>query len=434
MELKVLCVFSFLLLGCIFAGIPLLAALAAGYFLFFGYGRYRGYGGASLLQMSLEGVRMVKNILLLFILIGILTALWRAAGTIPAIVYYAAGLIQPSVFLVLAFWLNSVVSFLTGTSFGTAATMGVVCMTVASSLGIDTVWAGGAVLSGAYFGDRCSPVSSSALLVAELTQTDIFHNVRLMMKTALVPFAATSAVYGAAGWYLPVGPAAASADIGALFSSHFAIDGLVLLPAAVILVFMIGRASVKKAMLVSIAAAAVISIVYQQASWQEILSVSLTGYYADDPVLGAMINGGGIWSMAEVTAIVCLSSSYAGLFEGTGLLLPVKEKAEWLGKKISPAAAVLASAAATAAITCNQALAVVLTRQLCEKAEPDRQRLAILLENTVIVICGLIPWSIAAAVPLASIGASSQSIFTALYLYLIPAWTLFLTWNKKDWL
>ena len=116
--------------------------------------------------MALGGVKTVSGILLTFLVIGVLTAFWRASGTIPVIVCYASGLIRPSVFLLMSFLLNCGISFLTGTSFGTAATMGVICASMGSAMHISPVLTGGAVLSGAFFGDRCSPLSTSALLVA----------------------------------------------------------------------------------------------------------------------------------------------------------------------------------------------------------------------------------------------------------------------------
>ena len=106
---------------------------------------------------------------------------------------------NPSVMILMAFLLNALVSVLTGTAFGTAATMGVICMTMAKAMGCNEILAGGAILSGVFFGDRCSPVSTSALLVSELTHTNIFDNIRLMVRTAIVPLILTCAFYGVCG-------------------------------------------------------------------------------------------------------------------------------------------------------------------------------------------------------------------------------------------
>ena len=175
--------------------ISLLFALLLGYVIFALYAIRKGFSLPEVLGMSAQGVPAAKNILTTFVLIGILTSLWRAGGTIPAIVCYSVRVMEPRLFLVCSFLLNCLVSFLTGTAFGSAATMGAVCMTMAAALGADPLMTGGAILSGVYFGDRCSPVSTSALLVADLTGTDLFGNIRQMLRTCLVPFALAAGLY-----------------------------------------------------------------------------------------------------------------------------------------------------------------------------------------------------------------------------------------------
>ena len=95
-ETAVLVVFAVTLIGCILAGIPILAALALGYLIFFAYTLSRGYTVRDILGMSWKGIKTAKNILITFLLIGMLTALWRQAGTIPAIICYTIHLIKPS--------------------------------------------------------------------------------------------------------------------------------------------------------------------------------------------------------------------------------------------------------------------------------------------------------------------------------------------------
>lgn len=170
---------------------------------------------------------------------------------------------EPRLFLVCSFLLNCLVSFLTGTAFGSAATMGAVCMTMAAALGADPLMTGGAILSGVYFGDRCSPVSTSALLVADLTGTDLFGNIRQMLRTSLVPFALAAGLYLLFGLSSPA--AGQAADIAPLFALEFRLGPLPLIPAALILVLSALRVRVKAAMLASIAAAAVLCLAYQGA-------------------------------------------------------------------------------------------------------------------------------------------------------------------------
>ena len=135
MELLVFSLFAAALLVCVIFHISLLFALLLGYVIFALYAIRKGFSLPEVLGMSAQGVRAAKNILTTFVLIGILTSLWRAGGTIPAIVCYSVRVMEPRLFLVCSFLLNCLVSFLTGTAFGSAATMGAVCMTMAAALG-----------------------------------------------------------------------------------------------------------------------------------------------------------------------------------------------------------------------------------------------------------------------------------------------------------
>lgn len=409
-------------MGCIVSGVNILYALVAGYVIFCLYGLKRGHSLFELLQMSLSGVRTVKNILIIFVLIGMITALWRGAGTIPVIICYAAALIHPSIFLLLTFLLNCLVSILTGTAFGTAATMGVICMSMAAAMGMNPRYVGGAVVSGIFFGDRCSPVSTSALLVSELTKTDIFRNIRRMIVTAAVPFGLTCSIYLLLGIFS--GGDGEVMDVRVLFERKFMLHWIMALPAAMILALSAFRVNVKITMVASIVTASLLCLTAQQMSPAGLVQMIFAGYHSEDLKLAAMLDGGGIFSMVRVTVIVCLSSSYAGIFEGTGLLVNMKRLIGELSARITPFGSIFLVSALTSMVACNQTLAIMLTHQLCRELEPDQETMASHLENTVVVTAPLVPWSIAGAVPLATISAPAASLLAACYLYLVPLWNL----------
>lgn len=429
LETMVLLSFILALAVCLFTGASILYALAAGYVIFFVYGLKKGHRAEAVFRMSVSGIKTVKNVLMIFGLIGLITALWRAAGTIPVIVCYSARLIYPSAFLLLTFVLNAMLSVLTGTSFGTAATMGVICMSIGRSLQMDPVYVGGAILSGAYFGDRCSPVSSSANLVCDLTKTDIFDNIRGMIRTAWVPTVLTCLIYLFLG--RSMGTGAEMMDVEQLFAESFQLHWSAVLPAAVILVLSALKIPVKRTLLISILLALVLSITLQGMKPAEILPILIFGYKTSNSNLAAMVNGGGLVSMLRATAIVMLSSSYAGIFEGTGLLSNIQKQIEGLSKKITSFGCTLFVSVLTSMVACNQTLSVMLTSQLCRKTQPDAKQFALDLENTVIVLAPLVPWSIAGAVPLAAVGAPTAGILAACYLYLLPLWNLIAAVRRK---
>lgn len=422
LELFVMMAFIVVLMGCVIFDISIVYALVVGYAIFFLYGVKRGFGAKRVFLMSVDGVKTVKNLLITFLLIGVVTALWRASGTIPMIICYAAKLIHPSAFIMITFLLNVLLSLLTGTSFGTSATMGVICMTMAVAMGLNPLYVGGAILSGVFWGDRCSPVSTSALLVSELTETDLYSNIKGMLKTGLVPTILACVIYLVLG--MISGGNGAIMDMNALFSDGFELHWILVLPAVLILVLAACRVKVKRTLLISAAAAAILAAWIQKIPVLELVKIMLFGYETEIPELASMMNGGGVSSMVRTAVIVGLSSSFSGIFEGTGLLVSMKQYVAKISEKATPFGATCLIAAITSMISCNQTLAIILSHQLCRNIEPDKEKMALYLEDTVVVMAPLVPWSIAGVVPLTTVGAPSASVLFACYLYILPLWQL----------
>ncbi len=429
LETVILGLFIAGLISCVGFGLSIFYALFFGLALFWAYGLLKKHRVSKMFTMTFSGIKTVLTVTLVFIMIGGLTAIWRAAGTIPYIIYYASKVILPQTFIFATFILCCLISMLMGTSFGTAATMGVICMMMGKAMGISPVWIGGAVLAGGFFGDRNSPMSTSALLVSQLTGTDIFNNVKLMIKSALVPLILTCAVYLAVGFTMKKG--GSSTDAASLFAEHFNLIWVTVIPAALIIVLSAFRVSVKITVVVSVVCGSIVCMAVQGSGFVPMLKILLLGYKAPDEKLGAMLNGGGILSMLKPAAIVLLSSSYSGIFEGTGLLSGIKKYIHILAERINPFGAYILTSFFTAMISCNQSLAVILTHQLCGDTAKTKDEMALSLENSAVIISPLIPWCIAGAVPLAAIGAPESSILSACYLYLLPAF-YYITQFKKQ--
>ncbi len=421
MEIVTLALFCLALLVCVIFDVSVLYALGVGLVVFGAYAKLENHSFKSIIGMIFNGIKTSKNILVNFLLIGLLTASWRFGGTIAFIISSASELISPQIFVLMTFVLNAFVSFLMGTSFGTSATMGVICMTMAKSMGLNPVIVGGAMLSGALWGDRCSPVSTSALLVSELTETDIFNNIKNMFRTAAIPTAITCVIYLILG--MSAETESAVPDLKAMFSAEFNLHPLAVIPAVVILALSLLKIKTKYVLLASLASAFIVGVTVQGEGFVEALKMLIVGYEAETEALQKMMNGGGLVSMLNATAIVCISSAYSGIFSATGLLDSLKEKIAKLGEKETPFGATMTTSALTSLISCNQTLAIILTHQLCNGMEKDKNRAAINLENTAVVISPMVPWSIAATVPLTSSGAPTASILTAVFLYILPLWS-----------
>ena len=406
------------LLVCLALGGNILYALSAGLVIFVFYGKKQGYSWRALGKMIGAGVKTSGSVLLVFQLIGVLTAFWRACGALPLIICCAVDLIQPKILLLMTFLLNCGVSVLTGTAFGTAATMGTICVSVGVSMGMDPLLLGGAMLSGVYFGDRCSPVSTSALLVSELTGTDIYDNIRCMVKTGLVPFLLSCAAYLALG--LSRGDGGAKADLWPLYGREMTLLPIMCLPAVLILVLAAFRVKVKRAMAASILASLLLCVILRHMDALTLLKTAIFGYTAADAAVGAMLNGGGIISMVRVALIVMISSAYSGIFRETGLLDRLCERITVLSERTSPYTSMLLTALLTGLVACNQTLTIILTHQLCAPSQKDGEEFAINLEDSAVLVAPLIPWSIAGATPLSTVGAPMTGMAFACFLYILP--------------
>ena len=419
----VILLFSLSLIVCLLLKYSVIYALIVGYIIFITYGFMKGHNLIVLIKKSFEEVLTVKNILLVFVLIGMITALWRASGTIAFIVYMGSKLISPSILILLTFLLCSILSVLIGTSLGTAATMGVICASIGKTMGINPYYVGGAVLSGIYFGDRCSPMSTSALLIAELTKTNLYTNIKLMIKTSIIPFVMTCLFYLFLGFNSTVSNI--NVDVTEIFKQNYNLNIIVIIPAILIIILSILKINVKKTMLVSIIISFIIAMFIQRDSIVVLINYCIFGYHHPNEKLNLMMKGGGILSMVNVSLIVGISSSYSGIFKETKMLVSLKGYLKEFSKKTSNYFVIFLSSIVSGAIACNQSLGTILTNELCGELV-EKQKMAITLENTVILLVGLIPWNIAMDVPLKAIDVGFVSGFFAFYLYFLPLWNLFL--------
>ncbi|MCH4053683.1 MAG: sodium:proton antiporter [Atopobiaceae bacterium] len=414
--------FVVLLVGGTAVSVPLPAILACGLALFVFHGLAHGIRLRDLARAAAGSARSVGSMLALFVVVGALAASWRAAGTIATIVCWSSALIRPGTAIVAAFLMCCLMSMLLGTAFGTAATMGVICMAIAHAMGANELLVGGAVLSGCYFGDRCSPMSTSAVLVSRLTGTDLFDNVGRMLRTGLVPFALSCVAYAALGTVF--GGGTALAGIGSRLAGAYSIGWASALPALVVVVLSLMRMNVLVTMSASLACACATCVLCQGVSPASLPGMLVFGYQASQSAVARIMDGGGVVSMANVMAVIAISSCYAGIFRRTGLIDGAEGAVTRLSRHSTPFFGVLATSVASCMVACNQTLAIMLTRELCGNTEGSEKALALDLENSVVIISPLVPWSISNVAVLTSAGAPALSLAAAAFCYLLPLWTL----------
>ena len=427
-ELLTIFLFAFVLILSIVFNFNLIFALLIGFVIFVLFGLYRKVPFSILLKEAFLSALKVKNLVITFFIIGFLTGVWRASGTISTIVYYGITFLNPKYFIFFTFFLNGIVSTLIGTSFGTSATMGVICISIARVMNVDLYLTAGAVLSGCYVGDRCSMLSTSAMLVAESTNTYIYDNIKLMIKTSILPILVTSLIYILLGFKENVGEV--SLTVLDLFEKNFTLDFVTLIPAILVIVLALFKFPVKKTIIISALTSFVIALVAERVPFFELVKYSVFGYELKDEVLNEMIKGGGFLSMVRAMTIVFISSSYLGIFKVSHLTEGILSLIKKFSDRVNVFFVMIVSSFVTALISSNQTLGILLVNDLFKDVVEDRKR-AIYLENSIVTIAGLIPWNIACSYILGNLEVGSKSVIYAFYLMLIPFINLIMIKKKK---
>jgi len=418
-----------LLIFSVLNGIFLAYPLMVGIIIFIIVAVRRGNTLKQMLSLAFNGGMKSLIVIRIIILIGAITAIWMVSGTVPAIVYYGIQLLRPNIFILSAFLTSCFVSFLIGTSFGTSGTIGIALMVVAKSGDANLSVTAGAIIAGAYFGDRCSPMSSSASLVAHLTNTNIYGNIKNMFKTSIVPFALSVVFYAIMSIIFPLHSSAKGLNNEII--KAFNVNMIVLLPALIILIFSIFKINVKLSMIVSIIIAFLLGIFIQHESILNCIKFIIFGYGMDkSSPLYTIIKGGGIVTMMKTSLVIFLGSAFAGVIEGSKILNIVEVLTLKANSRYEVFINVTILSIFTAALGCSQVFAVMLThilnKKAYEKIQLDNSFLAIDLENTAIMISALIPWNIALLAPLIILGANASCIPYLFYIYMVPITNLVL--------
>ncbi|WP_027128380.1 Na+/H+ antiporter NhaC family protein [Fusobacterium perfoetens] len=382
----------------------------------------------SIVNVSIEYSKKSKIVLMVFMFVGALTASWLASGTIPGIIYYGIKFINPNLFIFFSFLITSIVAFFLGSSFGAVSTIGVALMAIARSGNIDVNIVGATIISGIYFGDRWSPLSSSANLVASLTGIDIYTNLKNMIKSMIIPYILTSIFYIFLSKNYVLNTS--ESNLLVLLEDVYNIDvRFIFIPVISIIIFSLLRINVRKSMAVSIILASIVAIFVQGENILKIFEYLLLGFYKfNGTSLETIIKGGGVKSMLNASALIIVSCSLVGVFEQLNILNYIKSKIQNVKTRGELFKNTVLVSIITGIVGANQTIAVIMTEQIIESVYDDkkieRKDLAKDIENTAIVLPAITPTNIACYVPCTMLGISNvQFIPFAVYIWLIPLCT-----------
>ena len=414
------------LLSCMILKQDLVYGLLVGMAAFMAAAVHSGWKLKDVLHMMWTGIRESFIVVWVLLIIGAMTGIWRGSGTIQLLVIYGTELIHPKLFVLFAFLLSAAISYLIGTSFGTSASIGVVMMTLCTMSGANPIVTAGAVMSGIFIGDRASPASSCANLNAYLTGTEIYRNVHLMLKDTIPAFLITIGLYTILSFMNPL--QVMDSHLLDSLRSQYTLTPWLLIPALIILFAPLIKMNIKLAMGISIVCASVLAVVFQGMSFPELIRTLLLGYEARGE-LSSLLSGGGVRSMVHGCIMIVISATFSGIFNGTHMLSSAERFLERISNKLSVFQMTMLTSFPLIMFSCNQTLAMMLhsslIRPIYQKKGIANEQMMLDLADTTVVFAALVPWCLAASMPLEMLGASPACLPLAFYLYMPALVSLF---------
>jgi Na+:H+ antiporter, NhaC family len=363
-----------------------------------------------------ESIHKAMPAILIMLSVGILVGSWMASGTIPLVIYYGLKLISPQFFLPTACVVCSVVAVASGTSWGTIGTVGVAFMGIAMGLGIPLAPAAGAIVAGAYFGDKISPLSDIPNLATVISGSNLFDHIKHMMWSAVPAWLAGLVIYLFAG--LSYGAKAVESEtldvILSTLRANYTFNVWLLLPMAVIFYFAVAKKPTIPAMILSSLAAGVLAVVFQKASIPLVATAMNSGLPARTgvEVVDRLLTKGGMMSMMETQLIAFTAFSFGGIMQRTGCLAVILDRVMRFTQKVwSLVLTTIGAAILSAMITGSSYLSMILPADLLgpiyKKKGLAAKNLSRIIEESGGIIVPLVPWSMAGVYITGTLGVST---------------------------
>lgn len=283
-----------------------------------------GYSWQTIEESMYDGIRQALQAIVILAIIGILIGVWLLSGVVPTMIYYGLGVMTPGIFLLATMLICSVTSLATGTSWGTAGTMGIAMIGIGQGLGIPAPMTAGAIISGAYFGDKMSPMSDTTNLAPAMAGTDVFTHVKFMLKPTLVAYSIAAAFYVFLGMKIGNG----SADLSAIqamrsgLAGSFTISPILLLPPVVVIIAIARKVPAIPGIFLGIVLGGIMAPIFQGASFGDILNVSYSGFESTTGIeaVDNLLSAGGLSNMMYSISLTLIAMMFGGIMEKTGQL------------------------------------------------------------------------------------------------------------------
>ena len=401
---------------------------------------------ADIQKAGMENIANYGMAFVILTMVGILIGTWLIGGTLPSLIYYGLGLISPKAIVPLTFILCAITSVCTGTSFGCIATMGLALYGIGVNLGIPAGVIAGAVVSGAYFGDKMSPMSDTTNLAPAMAETDLYSHIGSMLYTTLPATVVCIILYYIIGakYAQDAFDATAVQLMRETLQATSNIRIICLVPLVMILVLAILKVPSIMAMGITAVVSVGLAMATQGAALKAIMAAALNGYVSQTGVamVDTILTRGGIKSMAGTFALLLFAGFMAGPMSAAGILDAFVSILMKVVKSVkSLIVATLVFGWGIIVLTGNQMMGIIIPGkamgEMYDELNVHRKVLSRSLEDSATISAAIVPWSTAAAYIMGVLGVGTEYIPFALLCYIVPvfsvicAFTGFGIWNSK---
>ncbi|WP_026951344.1 Na+/H+ antiporter NhaC [Algoriphagus mannitolivorans] len=389
-----------------------------------------GYTWETLQDGIVKSISSAMSSILILFLIGALAGTWLISGIVPAMIYYGLQVLSPVIFLLAACFISAIVSVATGSSWTTVATVGVALLGIGKALGFEEGIIAGAIISGAYFGDKMSPLSDTTNLAPAMAGTDLFTHIRYMAKTTTPSILITLIIFLIIGFnYETDGGVDDVKTISAVIQNNFNITPWLFIVPVVVLVMIVKKVPALPALLTGSLLGGVFALIFQPEIIMSIAGESgnylylgfksvMMALYGDiaivteNDVVNELLTTGGMAGMLNTIWLIICAMIFGGIMEESGML---KVLAESIIKNVHRVGSLIASTAATCIFfnitTSDQYLAILVPGRMYADVYRKRglkpENLSRTLEDSATVTSVLVPWNTCGATQASVLGVAT---------------------------
>ena len=369
----------------------------------------------------LDNIHAVGTSIVILLLIGAVAGSWMVSGVVPTLIYYGMKVIFPSIFLFATCLISAVIAIMTGSSWTTIATVGVALVGIGTAQGYEPGWIAGAIISGAYFGDKVSPLSDTTVLASSSSGTPLFTHIRYMMITTVPSFVITLIIFLVVSLLHDRADAVQAADFSNDLKNTFNISPWLLLVPVLTAVLIVRKVSAIVTLFIASLIAGIFALIFQPHIIDAIAnsvipdhSASLTflegykglfiSYYGSTAIdtgnaaLNDLIATRGMVGMLNTIFLIISAGTFGGVLVGSGMLQSLTDLlVRFVRKRVTLVASTVGTGIFANMITGDQYLSIILTSSLYKKLYADRgyenRLLSRSVEDSATVVSVLIPWN-----------------------------------------